>query len=219
MSNTPSNLITATTTNASSLATSSITPAANNLILCTVFSVVGSGTGNQPTITGNGLTWVLVKTDTSQTSRRISVFRALGVSPSSGAVTADFGGQSQNTITISVDEIPGVDLSGTNGSGAIVQSNSNSSSGAISSISVTLGAFSSVINWAYGAVGEDGNAGFSVGAGFTQISQIGSSNTVQTQYAPNNQTTVSWSVTTSSPVEAVAIEIKMFDQGSMIGLI
>ncbi len=114
-------------TGVSSATTASITPGSNNLMLATVSSRTTITTNpNVPTLTGNGLTWVQIATinwDSDSSSRKATtLFRALGASPSSGAVTIDFAGQTQGQIYWIIDEVTGMDTSGTNGSGAIVQS-------------------------------------------------------------------------------------------------
>ena len=111
-------------TDATSYATASITPTANYLVLASVTSSK-SGTPDTPTLSGNSLTWVQynqIAYDTSGTQRTTTFFRAMGASPSAGALTADFGGATQTACVIVVDQFSGVDTSGTNGSGAIVQS-------------------------------------------------------------------------------------------------
>ncbi len=104
--------------------TASVAPSAYSLILLTVMSRTGITVNpNQPTVTGNGLTWVAIGStvfdSTSSSRRRVTLFRALGAGPTSGAITIDFGGQAQTDVTWVVDEASGVDTSGTNGSGAI----------------------------------------------------------------------------------------------------
>jgi len=94
-----------------------------------------------PTLSGCGLTWVQVATVTWDTSaiKRVTIFRALGASPRAGALTADFGGVAQTGCHICVVEFGSVDTSGTNGSGAVVQSGTNSGT-ASTSVTVTLAA-------------------------------------------------------------------------------
>ena len=72
--------------------TASHTPAPNTLQLLEVVARTNISVDTvQPTVTGNGLTWVLVNDivyDTTSSSRkRLSVFRAMGSSPSTGACT------------------------------------------------------------------------------------------------------------------------------------
>src|SRR5438045_278206 len=121
------NITSGNTTNATSAATTSITPVANRLYLMNVISRTAITTDpNQPTATGAGLTWVVEKSvvydNTGASRKRLTVFRALGPSPSAGALTIDFGAQTQTNIAWIIDEFTGADTSGTNGSGAVVQS-------------------------------------------------------------------------------------------------
>src|SRR5438132_12326875 len=95
--------------------TASIAPSANQLVLAWVAHDVTSGTPNTPTLTGCSLTWVLVATAVSGITR-ISLFRALGAAPTTGAVTIDFGGQTQNEEHWSISQFAGVNTGGTNGS-------------------------------------------------------------------------------------------------------
>src|SRR5687768_12328361 len=86
-------------TDAASYTTASLTPTANRLILLTVVSSFGtSGTNqpNNPTVTGCGLTWVNIGFNWHSGRNKISLFRAMGSAPSSGALTIDFGGQTQS---------------------------------------------------------------------------------------------------------------------------
>lgn len=123
-SNTPGS-----TTAASSYATgASFTPTANALCLCGVVNSKASAP-DTPTVSGNGLTWVQIATVTfnsiASPTVRATLFRALGASPSNGATTADFGGVNQTGGHIFVCQFKNTDTSGTNGSGAIVQSTTN----------------------------------------------------------------------------------------------
>lgn len=134
-----------------SLATGAYAPTANSLVLATVVNYRSSGTPTLPTASGNGLTWVQVATVTVTSNdpeglpeKRITLFRAMGPGPTSTAFTADFGGVSQAQISISVRQWTGTDTSGTNGSGAIQQTATNSVTGAgASSLTVTLSALQS----------------------------------------------------------------------------
>ena len=138
------------TSNVSSFSTSSITPTANTLLLATVANSKATA-ADLPTLSGCGLTWVQVATVTWDTSsiKRVTLFRALGASPSAGALTADFGGVAQTGCHICVVEWGGVDTSGTNGSGAIVQSATNSGGSSSTSVTATLAALTGSINGVY----------------------------------------------------------------------
>ena len=101
-------------------------------------------------IAGAGLTFTKVAEyyDQATTGGGVSLWRALSASPSSGAITITCA-NNQGNYQWSVEEYANVDTSGTNGSGAIVQTAMNQSfTGAATSITATLGAFGSAANGA-----------------------------------------------------------------------
>ena len=215
---TPTSLTTGNDTDGGSGATtSSVSPTGNNLLLLTVVSRTAISTDpNEPTATGNGLTWVVEKSvvydATSSTRRRVTVFRTMGASPSSGAITIDFGGQAQTDVLWSLDQVSGVDTSGTNGSGAVVQSVSNfDNSATTNTVTVTLAAFSSANNITYGAFGFDGGAPTTAGTSFTATASLDSAaNALQalTEYQMANDTTVNASSNANGNLGGIGIEIK-----------
>lgn len=79
-----------------------------------------------PTLSGMGLTWVQIDTmPYAGNVNRITWFRAYGT-PTTGVVTIDFGGVTQICCEWDFNRYDGVDPSGTNGSGGIVQSTQGS---------------------------------------------------------------------------------------------
>ena len=116
-------------------------PRPNSLVLAIVENYLSTGGAVLPTFSGNGLTWVQVATQlfTIGNKLRITVFRAMGSAPTSTTSIADFGATAQTACGIRIVEVLGVDTSGTNGSGAVVQSATNSSVGTSDPGSVTLG--------------------------------------------------------------------------------
>lgn len=101
-------------------------PTSNALVLALVVHSDAASEATVPTFSGNGLTWVQVGTsmpfNTVATNlNRVTLFRAMGSSPTSTTGTASFGDNCTG-CAIFVCEFTGVDTSGTNGSGAIVQS-------------------------------------------------------------------------------------------------
>lgn len=205
-----------TFTQASSYATASIAPTANNLQLLVVISNALSGTTNTPTATGAGLTWtqVLSFPNSDSPTQRMTVFRALSASPSSGAVTVDFGGQNQNHFTHTIDQFSRVDVSGTNGSGAIVQSNTKEQTGS-SSPSLTLSAFANANNAVYGAIFQNGSVTFTHGSNFTELASTLAAYSVESQWANNPQTTIDWTLGNTNKLEMIAIEIGAQKSGGM----
>jgi hypothetical protein len=183
---------------AASYVTSSITPTANRLVLAAVGSDKGSSGAVSPTLSGCGLTWVLVaEVGTGGPAFVLSVFRALGT-PSAGAVTIDYGGVNQASCWWSINEFDGEDLTGTNGSGAVVQSVTNT--GTTTSLTVTLAAFGSANNATYGAfflIYASGTGTIAGGSGFTLIDQVHDDphgDSLGTEWRSDNSTTVdaSW---------------------------
>lgn len=116
---------TATTTGngtGTSVATSSWTPGSNELVLV---AVVLRDETVPVTLAGNGLTFVeIFNIDNVQGQLGLNVFRAMGASPSTGAITATLTGNSTPAI-VRAHAFGGVDTSGTNGSGAVEASNSS----------------------------------------------------------------------------------------------
>jgi len=184
------------------------------LQLLMVGNQVAAGTPNAPTITGNGLTWVQVATKVSSTVtlRRVTVFRAMGTA-TTGTIVIDFAGQTQIRAGWSLAEFTGTDTSGTNGSGAIVQSASAEQTDAASStgVTVTLAAFSNVNNATYGALRYGGSSttdNVLEGTNFTRIGLVNGSASYDTEFAAGNQTAVNWTWnSTSFFSQAIGIEI------------
>lgn len=154
--------------------TASITPGANKLILVAVNANNFSGTPSAPTLSGNSLTYVSIVDVTFSTiasaTSRFTLFRAMGASPSSGAITITPG--STNSCMWAVAEVDGVDTSGTDGSGAIVQNATNRTDGdAPNSLTVTLAALADAVNNAvYAAFGPAGDTLQTPAATYTELS-------------------------------------------------
>lgn len=203
--------------NATSFATASWTPSANTLYLASVTTRTGiTANPNIPTASGNGLTWVQIATilydDSSSSRRRVTLFRAMGASPTTGALTFDEGGQTQTDGGWIIDEVTGMDTTGTNGSGAIVQSATNVDVVGATSLTVTLGAFASANNATYGSFGyTTGGLAITIGSGFTQLADNtlgGSSTRVTTEWKSANDTTVDLSPDGTQQMGGIALEIK-----------
>lgn len=222
-----SNLTNSNDTDGNSTATTaSVTPTSNALVLISIATRTNiTADPNIPTVTGNSLTWEVVQSivyDTTGASRkRLTVLRALGASPSTGTISIDFGGQNQTDVVWSVSEFTGVDTSGSNGSGAIVQSNSTFNATLASSYSIALGAFSSTNNATFGAFAGSGTATLpaTAGSGFTILGSEATASggaLVVDEYKSTNDTGVdiSWSGNTDNG--AVAIEIKEAVAGSSV---
>lgn len=160
-------------TPAASFATGSIAPGANRLLLASVFAVDNAVT-LAPTVnlSGNGLTWVQVGRLVTGVAS-LAVFRALGASPSAGAVTISSDVATMLFAQWSISEFTGVNTTGSNGSGAVGNVATNYA-GSASSLTVTLPAFGSASNGTYGAFSANdfGSAAaftFTEGTGFTPL--------------------------------------------------
>lgn len=200
-------------TDDTSYATASITPSADKLIIAIVTSSKGSAP-DVPTLAGCNLTWVQIATnnyDSTGTQRTMTMFRALGSSPTSGAVTATFAG-TQTACTIIIDEITNADTSGTNGSGAIVQSATNAeASMASATFTVTLAAFSNTNNATYGAFSNGDSTTPTAGTSFTGIGAAATTTPIiksMSEFQAANDTTVTFEAAAGNTAGGIAIEIK-----------
>lgn len=150
---------TSSSVNGTSYATgATYTPTANALVLALVMAT--DTVAAAPTFTGNGGTWVLVNQQTwgATPVHNLYIFRTMIASPTTTTGTFDCSSDASTGTDIRVVEFTGVDTSGTNGSGAIVQSVPNSGVG-VNNPSVTLAALDASGNNAVSAVfGNNSNA-------------------------------------------------------------
>jgi len=196
-----------------SATTSSVTPVANKLYMMLVENATSISTNPQiPSVSGDNLTWVQVNTvvfdPTGTSRRRLTLFRAMGTSPTAGSLTITFNGENQALTTWSLDEFSNVDISGTNGSGAVVQSANNYvNTGA--SLVVSLSTFSNSLNASYGGFANWGGDPLNTGSGFTQVGKDTTNDTVLTEFKPSNDTTVDADGGgVSQQIGGIAVEIK-----------
>ena len=142
-------------------------------------------------------------------NRRVTIFRAMNAAPGSGPLTIT------STMTLShaqwiVSQWSGVDGSGVNGAGAVVQTGSATGTG-VNGLTVPLAAFGNVNNVAYGAFGVNSKlAVVTSGAGFTEISEQPSGEStswdLEAEWATGlTNVTASWSALNGG---ALGIEIK-----------
>lgn len=196
----------------SSQATSSVSPAANTLILVSVINDSTGGGGGSPaatpTISGNSITWTQIATIHREDDHayRITLFRGSSATPTSGTITIDFAGNNQGSIAWIVDQLSLVDLTN-----PVIQSATNGGTG-ITSLAVTLAAFSAAANATYGVVGGDGTIVITKGGNFTELANHASTTAIESQWANNNQTSVNWTMGSSNCV-AIGVEIKATVQG------
>jgi hypothetical protein len=163
------------TDNVKVFTTASISPAANALVTVAVLGHRSSAASAAPTLTGGGMgSWTQVATVTFDTVtgplKRLVVYRAMSASPGSGPITISWPGTVSNSQWI-VSQWTGVDASGANGAGAIVQS-IGVSGDRVSGLTATLAPLGAPHHVAYGVVGVNGNGlVVSPGAGFTEIAE------------------------------------------------
>lgn len=187
--------------------TAVIDPADNALILVAVGNAINSAP--VPTgIAGNGLTYTAIGNVNFHTSnaRRVSLWRAMGTGLSAGIATITFPG-AQTSANWAVIECTGVDTSGTNGSGAVVQFDTSTAAAAVT-ITNTLAALASAesahvcvtatsINGAQGDDAQfDGLSDQAIGTG---------ANSLSTQWAINE--TDCTTTMGSSNVGSISIEV------------
>src|SRR5947208_298889 len=122
------------TANTNSFATGSWTPPTSGLLVLFVGDEVGSGTPNQPTVSGNSVAWTAIKTINVGVNR-LTLFAANSAGSAAGATTVDFAGQSQSGCEATFFHVTNVDLSG-GVAAAFVQSPTGS--GTAGSGSITL---------------------------------------------------------------------------------
>lgn len=200
-----------------SYATGSVAPAGDALILVAVENRrAAAGGATLPTLAGNGLTWVEIATqpfddDGAETKRgRLTVFRSMGAAPSSGAITASFGGTTQLACIIHVVEFTGVVTTGANGADAVVQSAKNEGVG-VSSLTVTLAAFAQAENGAYSAFAADVNVAINPDTGWTEINDDGTTapiSRLETQWRADNDTSAVGTMSAGgADMAGIALEI------------
>ncbi len=155
--------------------TAAIAPAPNTLVTVAVMGQRAYGASPTPTVSGGGMTaWVPVATvafdPVGAPTRRLTVFRAMSAAPGNGPLTITFSGNQSNCQWI-VSQWAGVETSGVNGSGAIVQTGS-SQGDAVSGLTVPLAAFGNSEDVAYGVFGvRSGTLAVTPSAGFTEIGE------------------------------------------------
>lgn len=164
------------TTDDNSHVTASISVTSGRLYLITVASKTEITTDpNQPTITGASLTVAAVSgsdptvvfDNASSSRRRLTMFYAVCSSTTSGALTVDYGGQTQTTMQIIVDEI----ASGFDSSTPILQSvKASELATPVASLSATLGALGNNNNAIYfGFASGNGTSQYNPGSGFGKV--------------------------------------------------
>lgn len=201
----------------STATTSSVTLLANRLHLMAVSNTQFNGSpAETPTCTG----WTQVATfvyfdagGSDIPSCRITILRRMPGSNETGTHTIDFNSVSQTEVHWSIEQSDAnVDTTGTNGSGAIVQSATGSGNG--TAASATLAAFGSTDNGTFGCVASNGSgmSSWTVGSGFTALANSAGGFSIDlsflTEYRSDNDTSVDATLATALDWGVMALEIK-----------
>ena len=133
-------------TDATTYATNSVTLVANRLYLLFVSHRTASGPATAATASQTGATWEAVTSqgfnnDDTTGVQRLTALRTLVASNATDNVDIAFGGQTQTVASWGILECSGVDTSGTNGSGAIVNTEVGITTGG-PSLTLTFDAYS-----------------------------------------------------------------------------
>jgi hypothetical protein len=193
---------------ATSYANASWTPPTSGLILYAVDSRFGTGP-NQPTVTGNGLTWVNVGTVTVSTIHRLTLFGANATGSSAGATTTDFAGQSQVWCMGVFAHVTGVDLSG-GVAAAFVQVATNSTASG-TSLTVPLAAAGNANNRPFAVFFRNFNETVTARPNWTELDSQnggGAGRWMESQYRDVFETSASVSMFTGSAILGIAVELK-----------
>ena len=192
----------------STYTTASVAFVANRLYLFTYGSH-----GPAPTVAtanGTGLTIEQVNTVTNASTKRLTVFRALpGADTTTTVNFVQSASQVQSHGFWAIDEYQGMEP-GANGLTAVVQAANNQTAGA-TSLTVTLAAFGSVNNAAYGAFLRSENENMTEGAGFTALAEVTGASSPTTSILTENKlndNTVDCSWASSGAGFGIGIEVK-----------
>lgn len=195
----------------SSAVTASVSPASGAVVYA-VFQAALAANPAAPTVTGNGLTYVQEETVVyhNDGDRRMTAFRAMGASPSAGAITASYGGTAQTSHLWSVIECTGVDPGGTNGSAATVQSVTQTAAAA-TTLTNTLAALAAPSSVHLAFAGHAINNTFSPDAQFLELSDnaVGTGTQGLSAQWATNETDVTPTWPASANAGAISLEVKI----------
>ena len=193
--------------------TASISPAANALIEIEILSGDGGADARVPdSVTGAGLNFDnVVGVLNDGTYNFLNKRRALSASPSSGVITITFPITHEACGWI-IKEWTGVDTSGTNGSGAIVQSASNfQNTPLVTAGSVTLASFGSANNAASACFAVNKIGAITQEAGYTELADfeiVGWDTRLESEWKIGEDTSPSCSWDVAGKYGGLAVEIK-----------
>jgi hypothetical protein len=215
---TPYHLLTGgSTDNVYTFTTESITPTAGRLICVGVLNSANASPAQTVSVTGCGLTWDPI-VQTSTAARQLSSFRARGT-PTAGPLTITLTGgtTTPNGCAWTVIEYDGADTSGTNGSGAILQT-VNSRPGSATSISALFTGVPAPGNGGFGLVAMSAAETITPGSGWTaqQIALTAPPQSLAGLYAASCPAAVAGSWSSSATNFAIGVEIKALGAGGSL---
>jgi len=203
------------TANTNSFATGSWTPPTSGLLVLFVGDEVGSGTPNQPTVSGNSVAWTAIKT-INVGANRLTLFAANSAGSAAGVTTVDFAGQSQSGCEATFFHVTNVDLSG-GVAAAFVQSPTGS--GTAGSGSITLASPGNSANRPVSGWFHATQEGTSPRANWAEADDGSHNNPgtgLESQWRPDAfETTASASWSTSSAWLGIAAELKQLTNYQM----
>lgn len=197
--------------------TASITPTNGDVVLVAV--TTGGATPPQPTCTGLGATWdVVISLPWGNSDQRTTVFRARAATYTAGTLTLSTGATSQSGWWWSVVDFGGLDTTGTNGAGAIGNTNTGLVDTAAGTISVNDTIASA--NVGYGVFGTYGdNTTNTARTNWTSLATLGNSTdgwTVTQTRLSGGDTAGSMTLSPNSThLAAIIIELKTPATGSV----
>jgi len=183
----------------------------NSLLYLATVSTVSATAPTVSSIAGGGMTWVRVNGIASGNSN-CELWRGLVTSGATTGVLTFTLSANPTNCAWSIDEVSGMDTSGTNGSGAIVQSANGSGVAALSG-SVTLAAFGDATNnVAFGSFFHHTSEASTIDAdsGYAALTNaaLGTNTGLLTEWKIGQDLAVDASWVTSSLWRAAAAEIK-----------
>ena len=142
----------------------------------------------------------------------MTLFRAMGAAPTAGRVSIDFPSDPEDAAW-SIVEFSGVDTSGTNGSGAVVQNATGRDDAAgPAGLTIVLPSAIGSGNATAGGFGNESNVpSISPGVGYTAFSEVNTTNPrlgLRAEWRAYGNTTVDATQTGSDPIAGIAVEIK-----------
>lgn len=160
------------TANSQNYATASFTLAANQLGLFFALSCKTGGPDN-PSIGGSvGGTWTEIDSQVLDADRTLRVYRSLQGTARTGTLQLNHATVHESAM-FCVLGLTGIDLTGSNGAGAIVQARKNAAAAATALAISNMAAFGSADNLGIACCVRDANTAITAVAPYTQVSQAG----------------------------------------------